>query len=317
MTDVNYRDLASRWWVQAATPELNTRVRNKRIIDAIFNTADLMGSNTDGLKDYLKQLSPRKSKTDPEGLAYFDNSYKYANDRLTKIGPGRFIKKLFPDAPDHLVEGFTMWWKDNIAFDKSNYKLHVGKTREDFKRAFTKRRNTSNLYYKNLRKSISDSCMRYAFSNLPCHPSEVYASGDFEVVAVRDNRGKTRARCVVRVRLLDDSPCFVPGWIYTSDNYSAELIEGYLESKKEGSSISIYEDYHWHEARILNIPYSEGSEHVVCPYVDNNRYLTRYNEDFNLLVNGVGNYYSECNNTSGCTYIPKSERYNYKYKKPK
>lgn len=305
MTDTNFSDMASRWWVQAATPELNKRTRNKPILDAIFNVADLLQTDTAGLKAYLKQLAPRKAKSDPEQVAYYDNSYKYANDRLTKVSSGRFIKKLFPSAPDHLVEGFSIWWKENIAFDATDYKLVVGNTREDFRKAFRGHRRTSNLSYQNFRKSISDSCMRYAFEALPCHPSEVYASGDFEVVTVKDKRGKTRARCVVRVKLLDDSPCYVHGYIYASDNYSASLIEQYLADKNAEPPLK---DDFWHEARLLNIP--DKGHYSVCPYVDGNRYAARYGEQLVLVSYNVYDN-AQVNSTSGRVYLPAGEDYDY------
>ena len=95
MTDVNYRDLTSKWWVQAATPVINKRPNNKKIIDAIFNAANIMGVNTDGLKEYLKQLAPRKSKIVDKNISYYDNSYKYANERLTAVSSGKFLKNFF------------------------------------------------------------------------------------------------------------------------------------------------------------------------------------------------------------------------------
>lgn len=313
MTDVNYRDLASRWWVQAATPELNKRTRNKPILNAVYQAAGMLGQDTTGLDVYLKQLSPRKSKSDPESLSFYDNSYKYANDRLTKVGPGRFLKKLLPNATDNLVEGFTIWWKENIAFDPNDYKLVVGTTREDFKKAFNNYRRTSSMTYINYRKSISDSCMRYAFPRLPCHPSEAYASGDFEVVTVKDKRGKTRARCVVRVKLLDGSPCYVAGMVYASDNHSAELIEDHLCSRE---AVQGYKENFWHEARLLKIDVTRG-DGFVCPYVDGNRYVTRLDDEFVILVKEGGNYTEAANNTSGYVNLGTGPRCFYNYQSPR
>ena len=269
----NFEEMAKRWWVNAATPELTKRVRNKKIVDALYNAADMLGVDKAGLDKYLKQTLPRKSKNDPNNVAYFGNSYKYDHDRLTPISCGRFFKTIFPEASDVMTEAFTLFWRDNISFDISDYKLVIGNTREDFKEAFTNHNRTSSVNY-DYYKSISDSCMRYSFDSLAAHPSEVYASGDFEVVTIKSKRGKTKARCVVRIKAEDGSPCYSHGMIYACDNHSGGLIKEYLDSK---GGRKMHQTCEWHGANLLKIEDSPvdgyNTQFFICPYIDNARYI--------------------------------------------
>jgi len=302
MTEQNFNDLASKWWSNFGDkPDLTRRAKNKPIVDAVFNVADMIGHNTNGLKQYLKMILPRKSKVDGEQVSIYENSYKYSLDRTLRMDPGRFIKRIFPSCPDKVVEAFAIWYKNNIAFDSGDYKLVIGTTREDFKNAFVNHRHTSGLTFENYQKSISDSCMRYSFDGVGCHPSEAYASGDFEVVTVKDRKGKTRARCVVRVKLLDDTPCYVHGYIYADNDHSAGLIQTHLESK---SATPPERCDFWHEARLLNIRIKDhGANYAICPYVDGNRYVARYSEDHLILINDDKSNGCEYNFNGTCGYV--------------
>lgn len=285
-------DFTRKWWVQAATPVLNKRPRNKAIIGAIYNLAEVKGYSTEGLNILLKQLSPRKSKVNKEEIAYYDNSYKYAHDKLTRTNPGRFLKKVFPEADDKSVEGFSTYYSSEIAVDSSDYILSIGTTREEFKNAFVNyvRGKPFDRDY-NTTKCIFDSCMRGSFSSLGCHPAEVYASGDFEVVTVLNKRGKTRARCVVRIKQFNGEPCYNQGYIYASDALSADMITEYLQSKG-----AIHEE--WNEARILNIRLDKLR--IVCPYIDNNRYVMMLDNEYNVIFNKPPRSYTwNFNSTSG------------------
>lgn len=311
MTDVNYRELASKWWVLAATPAINKRPKNKKIIDAVFNAASIMGVDTDGLKEYLKQLAPRKSNVNDENVAYYDNSYKYSNNRPTSISSGRFLKKVIPSADDKLVEAFTIFWKNCIVFDPEDYVLSFGKTQQDFKDAFTNYYNASGVDYDRF-KSISDSCMRYAFPNLPNHPSEAYASGDFEVVTIKSKSGKTRARCVVRVKWFNGCACYVYGSIYASNNFSGEMILSHLHSIQDSRPAGCGG---WNGARLKYLPFSDDA-YTVAPYVDGHRYMAWVKDCPDRML-AIADDYSidlmpegyESNNTSGYVYVRKYKQY--------
>lgn len=314
----NFEEMAKRWWVNAATPELTRNVRNKKIVDALYNAADIMGVDTTGLDKHLKQVLPRKSKRDAENVAYFQNSYKYANDRLTPISSGRFFKTLFPEASDKMTEAFTLFWRDNISFDKEDYKLVISKTRQDFKDAFTKYQNTSSVDCNDF-KSISDSCMRYDFDSLTAHPSEVYASGDFEVTTIKSKKGKTRARCVVRVKTEAGNPCYIHGDIYASNNHSGYMIKEYLSSK-EGVHMK-YSDC-WHGAKLLALQIgsrdSLGEVSYICPYIDYARYVLLSGGDTvdNLVITSTEylDTYTKVyisNGTRGFSYFDTSDDSNF------
>lgn len=311
MSKIDFEEMAKRWWVQAATPEINKRVQDKKITDALLNAADLMGVDKTGLLKYLKQLSPRKSKRDPENVAYFGNSYKYDRDVLTPIQPGRFFKTVFPSADDNLTEAFTLFWKNNIAFDSSDYVLSIGTTREDFKSSFVRIKNCHNIDY-NYFKSISDSCMRYTFDRLVAHPAEVYASGDFEVVTVKNKKGVTRARCLVRIKNRDGSDCYIYNKIYACDNHSGHMIRNYILSKTGALECYDCDDEEfgsWHGARLLKI--AQEPDEYICPYVDNARYVLL---DGGNLVLVSYDYFRKnhkretANGTGGIIYLEDYER---------
>ena len=314
MVEVNYEELAHKWWVQAATPTLTRKPKNKKIIDAIYTAAELEGQSVENLDKLLKQMSPRKSKRDAECVAYYDNSYKYENDRLTYVAAGRFLKKVLPNASDKMVEAFTMFWQNNIAFSQDDYILSIGTTREDFKTAFTNYYNARGFTIGGYNKAISDSCMRYGFDGLGVHPAEAYASGDFEVVVVKSKTGRTRARSVVRIKDLDGNNLYDWIYIYAADNHSAQMIRNHFTSMDGKRN----ED--WHGAKLLNLKsLNLSSDYKICPYVDFNRYVLSYDKNYNILVgydylNRMG-LTEILNNTSGYVWLP-DDHMSSKYRKP-
>jgi hypothetical protein len=314
MSEQHFTKLFEKWWVDMAPKgsfKLNKRPDNKNILNAIHNVAELLQVDKDNLETLLKQFSIRKSKVDPENAAYYQNSYKYREERLTPIAPGRLIKVLFPSAPDKMVEAFTIFWKENIAFDPTDYVFSIGKTQQDYVDAFTKYRRGS---YGSFYKSISDSCMRYEFSGLSIHPAAVYATEDFELLTVKDKKGKTRARCVVRIKMEDGSDCYHANSIYAADPHSAEIIKNHILSKTPYKTY--WEDFNghwnWTGARILKISANieRDNETYLCPYIDGNRYVLLHKDGEHLVLSydtykrdSKIEYPGNVNSTSGFVYI--------------
>jgi hypothetical protein len=273
------------WWKSfhfqnpdSSRPRLTKRVQNKKIVDGLLNAAGLLGEDVDQVQALMKMMLPKQA-SDGENISYFDNYNKYVGGLVrhrTKTTAGRFFRRIFPKAPDQLVEAFAAFWQTNVLFDETDFVLHVGSTKEDFKRAFTSYVKTrGNFAYANDCASISDSCMRYAFSSLPDHPSVVYASGDFIVVTVRNKRGKTRARCVVGVK----DGKYIPNRIYSSCNHSTNLIRDYLKS--------VDANYlgDWDGLKLLRVP--DRPDRFLCPYIDNYRYVRVYNADYLVIGSGL------------------------------
>jgi len=278
MLDIDYAELCNKWVVMDTHPELTRKPKNNKILNAIYIAGDMMGVDHKGLFEYLKRLAPRKSKTDGEKVAYFDNSYKYAGELLTTTSPGKFLKKVIPGVDDKIAEAFAIFWQNNVAFDPDDFIIHIGDTKEDFKEAFTNYRTAKGLTYDRQVKSISDSCMRHNFDSMISHPAETYASGDFFVVSVKDSNGKTRARAVVSNKTRNSRgeetyKGMFYNYIYAADDHSVSLIRS--ELGKLGAVFLSDNNFNgWNYLRllavkeILNDYWNEDHKHYIAPYID-------------------------------------------------
>jgi hypothetical protein len=284
------------WWKsfhitnEGPRPTLTKRVQNKKIVDAMLNAADMLGVDSDQVKTLMKMMLPRKA-SDNESISFFNDYNKYNLGLIkhrTKTAPGKFFRKIFPDASNTFVEAFAAFYQTNILFDADDYVLSIGETKEDFKQAFRSYcRTRGNFDFRNNSASISDSCMRYAFDRLSDHPSVVYASGDFKVITVKTKGGKTRARCVVGLE--KDTGKFMPNRIYASCNYSKQMIVDYLAA----AETTICD---WSGLKLLKIKSTSNRGYYLCPFIDNHRYVCIYDEDHLVIRAGT---YETYNSTSG------------------
>lgn len=304
---MSFEQLIEGWWKNftgEVRPAITKRVQNKKIVDALLNAADLLGKDTSELKALLKLMLPKKG-TNIEQVSFFENYTKFTLDRRTVTTPGRFLGRIFPDAPDQLKEAFASWWQTTIVFDMTDYILHLGDTKDDFRNSFRKYCRTVGNFDHNGAKSISDSCMRYSFDNLTDHPSVVYASGDFKVATIKRKDGKVRARVIIGYK------GGVPyhNYIYASCNHSKQLLQEYLNSIN--SKYAGDERGAWYGLKLLKIEAdrptrSRQYENYLCPYIDFHRYVM-INDENTLVINN-GEYY-ENNSTNGYVqfYYPDDE----------
>lgn len=295
-------ELINKWWkpfTGEERPKLTKSIRNKKIVDALLNAADLLTVSSSEVKALMKLMLPMKAST-PEDISFFDNYNKYILGEVrhrTKTSPGKFFRKIFPTATDPLVEAFAAFYSNNIEFNSSDYILHVGDTKEDFKNAFTKYYNCrGNLDY-SYAVSISDSCMRYDFDSLSDHPSVVYASGDFKVIAVRTKAGKTRARAVVGYK----DGAYSLNRIYGSCNHSVSMILDFLKDKPTFDQ--------WFGLKLLKVTaIARDRNSFLCPYIDQYRYVSIYDAD-HLIIDAE--YHEASNGTSGYVYWGNAEIESY------
>lgn len=292
--------LIDTWWKpyhlfnEGPRPNLTKRVQNKPIIDPLLNAADMLGVDGALVTSLMKLYLPKKA-SDNESISYFPSYSKYALGMIkhrTKLSPGRFFLKVFPSAPNQLVEAFAAYYQSKVVFDPTDFILHVGNTKEDFRNAFTKYvRTRGNFDYNDNSASISDSCMRYAFDRLSDHPSVVYASGDFVVATVKNKSGKTRARAVLAVRENKEGiKEYERNRIYASCNHSKQMLLDYFQTiPMVGRG--------WSGFKLLCVEAYEGDgKHFLCPFIDGNRYVSVYDDKH--LVIGCSDY-EDCNSTSG------------------
>ncbi len=310
MQDFTYETHVEKWWNVDSFP-LTVKKRNKKIKDALITAGEMCGVDRPSIDKMLQQYVPTKATVE-DRVSFYENAVKYQADRRTITTPGRFLKRMYPTAPDKMLEAFSLFWKHQVDFESDDYVLSIGTTRQDFKDAFTKIKTCSSVDY-DLYKSISDSCMRYAFSSLEAHPSEVYASGDFEVVTVKSKKGQTKARCVVMIKTLDGKPCYRRGAIYASDNYSGMMVLDHLKGMMSDADENLWEESDcWHGAKLLKI--AQYDSNYICPYIDNNRYVLM-DGDY-LRVSGsdyIRKHDKEypTNNTSGYVYLQDYNSYKF------
>lgn len=203
----------------------------------------------------------------------------------TKIG--RALRKMFPVLTDKEVEAIT----DNVKrkFFCADWTVRSGKERADFKHAYSSQHaETRNMDTTYAKKRLSDSCMRYPFDHLPSHPTEAYASGDFEIFWTENSEGHIGSRVVVSVaKGNDDRREAGPVYAVCEDSYQVladhvkPLIRhGFAESDFTG-------------LKLLSISYRDNT--WIAPYLDlDPKYLTDTGDGFLTIA--------ECGEITGSNY---------------
>ena len=204
-------------------------------------------------------FQPYMSELKPGNIALFQSREKMDSNKETSMNPGRALKLMFPELPDDDVSFLVDKIRGTLV--TSDYKLAVGSERKDFKHAYTHDQedyqNPGTTHY---RKSLANSCLRYDFDHLECHPAEAYASGDFRIIWVENEHGEIGARCVAYQNpegVLNSGP------VYGCTDPAIDIIENYLIDNKANTK----SDASWVGARLLRIPHA-NSERFVGPYLD-------------------------------------------------
>ena len=235
------------------TLDFSFNYSSNKIKDFLTDTANvLVGCDS----SRVLVFDPILSENYDGKVSIFLNAKDKANARRTAMKPGRAFKRMFPELSD--ADLATLVDKFRYKFSPREYKIFIGSEKENFKKAYAGDRcEMENPYTTSRRKSLGSSCMRDSFDHLDMHPAEVYASGDFSIVWVEDNKGKIAARCVVRT---DTSP-WQYGPIYGVCERSIDMVELFLREKgaddARGSS--------WDGARLLRVPQGED---FIGPYLD-------------------------------------------------
>ena len=197
---------------------------------------------------------PFRSQLKPGYISITQNREKFDSDKQTALKPGRAIKTMFPEMTDAEIEEVVD--KFRHAFCDKDYIVKVGSDRTSFRHAYSHDQEAmQNPYTTSQRKSLANSCMRYSFDHLPCHPAEAFASGEFKILWVENQNGEIAARCVVGTAF--DKPQAGP--IYGTSETAMDLIQNKLVTMhaREGGS--------WSGATLLKIDYDGG---FVGPYLD-------------------------------------------------
>lgn len=246
--------------------------------------------NCSDLKTYdiTERFCAKPSEKDSALLSIYENLNKY-NAGIRLIGkPGKIIKRIFPFMNPQEVETFVTWYKESFVQTNMGYQVKSGKEAKDFKFAYagTQSPATDCNYDHNGIKSLSGSCMCHNFDDLPCHPAEVYASGDFTQYWIEDSQGRIASRCIV----YNDK---YAGPIYTNTNLATSMLKNHLEF------LNIIDfDCEFVGAKInkVNIGNNYNSTYII-PFIDGIKYAESYSDDYWILTNYEPN----------CEYIETSQ----------
>jgi len=211
--------------------------------------------------------------------------------RLMK--PGKALKHLFPFLSDSRLEYFVD--RLRLELGERAYTLKTSKDADIFRDVYTGTQcKMENPATTNMRKSLANSCMRYDSimhhdsNGALRHPVEAYASGEFEIVYITDNKGHIAGRCVV---WMGDGSCdtFKPVYapIYGVCERSMDMIQSHLDS------IGAIES-DWIGAALDVIEHKHGG--FIAPYLDLSPQCLDYNGS-QLVVDNYGDI--DASNYSG------------------
>jgi len=191
-------------------------------------------------------------------LSIWPNIYARKKGRAgrSQVKIGRAIRKMFPVLTEVEIDSLVDDVKQHLL--PKDWTVKEGSDRASFKKAYSFCQAASeNLDTTHTKKHMSNSCMRYEFDSLCCHPAEAYASGDFKVYWLEDAKGNIGGRVVVYFK--GNKP--YPAPIYAVSETAFEK----LWDKLTDIGAKPTEERSWIGARLLLLPYKGG---YVGPYLD-------------------------------------------------
>jgi hypothetical protein len=215
------------------------------------------------------------SRDNSTRIAFTESPTKGLQDIQTRMKPGKYLAKFYPDIPEPERNRLAM-----VIAKYDEFELNFAHTEDEIEHVYT---------------TGPRSCMSHSAGDLaaPVHPSRVYASPDLAVAyIVRDDRITARAVCWPdKLRYSN---------IYGDrDRLGDELDElGYTQDSFDG-------------ARLLRIPVEAHRGVFVCPYIDSHanvrddgEYLVIDDDDGDLCAqhtNGLtGEIGEECAHCEEC-----------------
>ena len=276
----------------------------------------------------LSLFAPMRSKKRHGYISIYQNSDKYLADLHTPMKPGKAISTIAPELDNKTVDGLVTEFLD--AFAHREYTVKTSSKPDDFRKVYTgKMVGTQNINTTSIYKSLASSCMRYTFDdgdgpmNLPIHPTEVYGSGDFNIIWVEDARGFIGGRVVVYMK--HDSGKPQPSYIYGACQQALDMLKDHLDSidacdihdsEWSGAKLSAIKEYDTQayigpyldlEPRALDVRQdydgtkdSDGNRNTKdylvitsCGELDGNGYCGIYSEDINRCYNCEENVHED------------------------
>lgn len=206
------------------------------------------------------ELAPSVEK--PSYLSYWPSrkAFDEGPKKRMRAKPGRALMKIIPNLTDRDRDRYVKYYLDN--FVDQTFEIHSSQDRDTFREVYAGDYGPHEDFETTFwRKAVGNSCMRYDFDELRCHPAEAYASGDFTLYYVTDPTGLLQARAVVYNNYA--------GPIYgISDNAIDALAEHFDQHN------IVHKDFSWEGARLLAIDHT--SQGYVAPYLDISPRRLRY-----------------------------------------
>jgi hypothetical protein len=200
------------------------------------------------------------------------------------IKPGKLFKRMCPYMTDQEIAILVDQFKE--VFQPRKFTVIESYEAESFRHAYShKIAEARNIETTGYYKHISSSCMRHNFEQLPNHPTEAYASGEFSIVYATDSKGFIGGRSVVWHNPGSGKSYFAP--IYGACSDSINSIEDYVKGKgyieADGGD--------WNSAKLKAIPFKGG---YIAPYLDiSPRSLDEYDSDY-LVICRYGSIDASC-----------------------
>ena len=204
----------------------------------------------------LTAFAPRRSEKFHPKISVWQSLENRDNDRATAMKPARALALMFPEL-DHksIIQLNDQYLQE---FAPREFTIHVSKEAEHFKDAYAgKQSPNENIDTTPFRKHLAHSCMRYDFDNLPMHPAEAYASGDFTIVYALDQNDLVAGRCVVYTNNVPPQA----GPVYGVSEQALDCIQERLEAMGACTG----HDASWVGAHLKRVEYDGG---FIGPYLD-------------------------------------------------
>lgn len=209
-----------------------TEVIDSRYLDQMENCTTFFREKGEGTQPIREEIIPLRCHICPQydpktgNIYYFESPEKALKNVWTSSKPGKFLKKVLLMLTDVQVEQLVNIFK--VKYKTKEYTLFKTMAAEEIKNVYASKELEP--YSGSFGWScINASCMRHEFPRMENHPSEVYASGDFELWYVKDQNNRTCARTLV----VPDQNSYVN--IYAGTQMSGEFLAKKLE--EEGFSV--------------------------------------------------------------------------------
>jgi hypothetical protein len=224
---------------------------------------NLLGSEnhtTCKIRYRLTAFGPRRSEKFHPKISVWQSLENRDSDRVTAMKPARALALMFPELDHKTIIQLNDQYLQEFA--PREFTVHVSKEADDFRRAYAGEQSPNeNIDTTPFRKHLAHSCMRYDFDNLPMHPAEAYASGDFTIVYALDQNNLVAGRCVVYTQdhIIPQVPHAGP--VYGVSEQAIDCIEEQLA--KMGARTG--HDASWIGAKLRRVEYDGG---YIGPYLD-------------------------------------------------